>query len=65
MNGHVVYAVFAEAVSGSSADNSDNESARSSVDETMEYAMRKARPPCEDFDEDVREIVSKEVCVCI
>lgn len=52
---------FLDATAASSAENSDNESVPNSVDDSLDYAMRKARPPTEDFDDDVKEWISKEV----
>ncbi|XP_022663990.1 uncharacterized protein LOC111251578 isoform X2 [Varroa destructor] len=49
-----------DATAASSAENSDNESVPNSVDDSLDYAMRKARPPTEDFDDDVKEWISKE-----
>lgn len=53
--------VLADVASASSVENSDNESARSSVDEGLDYALRKARPVTEDFDEDIKDMITKEV----
>ncbi|OQR74845.1 hypothetical protein BIW11_03352, partial [Tropilaelaps mercedesae] len=44
----------------SSAESSDNESARSLVDDALGYAFRKSRPSTGNFDNDVTKLVSNE-----